>query len=66
MASPIYQQIAGTLRQRINSGKYAEGDQIPALEKLTEEFGVSRMTVIKAIDSIEAQGYVQRFQGRGT
>ena len=66
MASPIYQQIAGTLRHRVNSGKYAEGDQIPALEKLTEEFGVSRMTVIKAIDSIEAQGYVQRFQGRGT
>lgn len=66
MASPIYQQIAGTLRQRINTGRYGEGDQIPSLEKLIGEFGASRMTVIKAINNLEAEGFVQRFQGRGT
>ena len=66
MASPIYQQIAGTLRQRINSGKYSEGDQIPPLGKLIGEFGASRMTVVKAIDNLEAEGFVKRYQGRGT
>lgn len=66
MNSPVYQQIAGVLKRRITSGQYVEGDQIPALEDLLDEFSVSRMTMVKSLDLLDAQGLLKRQRGRGT
>ena len=37
---PLYLQVASVMRQRINSGRWAEGEKISTLEELEEEFGV--------------------------
>src|SRR3546814_13223778 len=45
---PAYQRIRDTLRAKIESGEYREGDRLPPESKLVEEFGVARMTVRQA------------------
>jgi GntR family transcriptional regulator len=63
---PLYLQVASVMRQRINSGRWAEGEQISTLEELEEEFGVARVTIRQAIEVLRAEGLLQAQQGRGT
>lgn len=42
------------------------GDPIPSERALTELFGVSRMTIRQAIDSLVSEGVLEKVQGRGT
>lgn len=62
----IYKQIANTLRIRIGTAEYAVGSALPGEHRLAEEFGVSRMTVRKAIDLLVGWGLVFRKNGSGT
>ena len=63
---PLYLQVASVMRQRINSGRWAEGEKISTLEELEEEFGVARVTVRQAIELLRAEDLLQAQQGRGT
>lgn len=63
---PLYLQVASVMRQRINSGRWAEGDRISTIEELEEEFGVARVTVRQAIELLRADGLLHAQQGRGT
>lgn len=63
---PLYLQVASVMRQRIDCGRWAEGEQISTLEALEEEFGVARVTIRQAIELLRAEGLVQARQGRGT
>jgi GntR family transcriptional regulator len=63
---PLYLQVASVMRQRINSGHWAEGDRISTLEELAEEFAVARVTIRQAIELLRADGLLQAQQGRGT
>jgi DNA-binding LacI/PurR family transcriptional regulator len=54
------------LQDRIQSGEFEPGRPIPTERELGEEYGVSRITVIKALDMLEHDGYILRQQGRGT
>lgn len=67
-ASPIprYLQLAELMRQRIARGLWAEGQKLPSLEALVQEFGVARVTVRQAIDLLARDGLVSPQQGRGT
>ena len=65
-ARPIYVTIAGDLRQEIAAGTYGLGDQIPTEAELCKRYGVSRMTVRQALDSLVASGYLKRRRGKGT
>lgn len=62
----IYKAIANTLRIRIGTAEYAVGSALPGEHRLAEEFGVSRMTVRKAIDLLVSWGLVFRKNGSGT
>ena len=42
------------------------GDPLPSERELCERFGISRMTVRQAVDTLVADGVVERHQGRGT
>lgn len=64
--APLYVQVAAALRQRIEDGRWAQGDKISTLEELEAEFQVARVTVRQAVDILEKEGLVQRQQGRGT
>ena len=63
---PLYLQVASVMRQRINSGYWAEGEQISTLEELEEEFSLARVTIRQAIELLRGEGLLQAQQGRGT
>ena len=63
---PRYYQIYTILLDRIQSSEFEPGSAIPTERELGEEYGVSRITVIKALDMLEHDGHIVRQQGRGT
>lgn len=63
---PRYYQVYLTLRDWINNGNYRSGTQLPTESDLCETFGVSRITVRKAVDLLATDHLVRREQGRGT
>lgn len=66
MGSPIYIQIHNQIRQAIEQGKWQVGDRIPAERILAEQFGVSRMTLRQAIQTLVDEGILDRRVGAGT
>ncbi len=62
---PPYRQIAIMLRDAIESGKLAPGEQLPSESELIEHFGVARMTVRQAIQELRGEGLVHSEHGRG-
>lgn len=63
---PLYAQAAGQLRLKILRGEWPRGLQIPIIEELQEEFGLSRATIREALDMLEQDGLIERHRGRGT
>jgi GntR family transcriptional regulator len=63
---PLYQQLQRALREAIDRRILDVNDALPAERDLAEEFGVSRITVRKAIDGLVGEGLLTRRQGSGT
>jgi GntR family transcriptional regulator len=63
---PAYLHIARTLGERVASGFYPEGGLLPSGSELCAEFGVSPMTVRRALTMLEDQGVVVGKRGCGT
>lgn len=63
---PKYKAILENLRQSLASGEYRAGERLPSDEELTRRFAVSRMTVVKAMQELQASGLVVRRVGSGT
>jgi GntR family histidine utilization transcriptional repressor len=63
---PAFQAIKTHVLKRIQDGVWKEGDSIPGEEALAREFGVSRMTVNRAIRELSNEQIVERIQGSGT
>jgi GntR family transcriptional regulator len=66
MAEPLYHQTAAVLRSRIADGVWKEGDRMPPERQLCQEFGVSTITMRRAVGTLVAEGLVARLQGKGT
>ncbi len=62
----LYAQVANIFRQRIRSGHWAAGDQLPTLDDLEGEFHVARVTLRQALNLLESEGMIWRRRGRGT
>ncbi|MCA3255791.1 MAG: GntR family transcriptional regulator [Alphaproteobacteria bacterium] len=63
---PVFQQLYLTLRQRISDGVLPAERPLPAEPKLATDFGVSRVTVRRALSLLERDGLVDRRRGAGT
>lgn len=63
---PAYLQLANILRQNVATGRLRPGDQLPSESQLCDRYGVSPMTVRRAINLLVDQGVVVAEQGRGT
>lgn len=63
---PAYQQIKDYVLTKIHAGVWKEGDAIPGEEALARSFGVSRMTVNRALRELSDELIVERVQGSGT
>jgi DNA-binding GntR family transcriptional regulator len=60
-----YQQIADSLRSRIDSGEFAPGGALPSESALGEEFGVARTTVRRALATLEKERLIKALPGTG-
>ncbi|NIR41901.1 MAG: GntR family transcriptional regulator [Actinobacteria bacterium] len=65
MRTPRYQQIADDLRVRIAEGGYTAGRLLPSEADLSREFGVSRVTVRRALEQLREAGLIDARQGLG-
>jgi GntR family transcriptional regulator of arabinose operon len=63
---PLYFQVYKSLLGRIQSGEFSPGSFLPPERQLTEDYGVSRITIIKALNELVHEQYIKRQQGRGT
>ena len=64
--SPLYQQLMTRLKNDIVAGVYPAGGRIPSEQLLCETYGVSRVTVRKAMLDLVQEGMLVRRQGKGT
>jgi len=63
---PKYHRVYLVLRQRIRDGAFGYDGGFPSEQELTRDFGVSRITIRKALDRLEREGAIDRQRGRGT
>lgn len=64
--SPLHQQISDWLAGQIESGALAPDERLPSEHELCEQFDVSRVTVRRALQTLEAEGRIIRRQGIGS
>ncbi len=57
---------ADAIRLRILTGRYSAGNSLPGERELSDELGVSRLTLRSAISHLEAEGLVRAVHGSGT
>ena len=62
---PVYQQVAGILRDQIKSGKIEPRLPIPSIRTLCETYGIARATAGKAIHMLSDEGLIRRVPGKG-
>ena len=63
---PIYLQIHDQLQAEIEKGTWGVGDRLPSERDLSLQFGVSRMTLRQAIQTLADEGVLERKIGSGT
>jgi GntR family transcriptional regulator len=63
---PLYYQIANILQARIHSGASPPGSLLGTEKGLAESFGVSRITIQKALQALHQEGLIDRRRARGT
>ncbi len=63
---PKYEQIKRSIAQEIEADDYAIGAAFPSESQLLRRFEVSRPTLIRALQELVREGYLDRQQGRGT
>jgi len=63
---PIFQRIKDHLLAEIQGGVWKEGEAIPSEQVLAKQFGVSRMTVNRAVKELTSEQILNRIQGSGT
>jgi len=64
--APLYHQLRRALRDAIEDNRLVVDEALPAERDLATEFGVSRITVRKALDALVSEGMLTRRQGAGT
>lgn len=65
-AIPLYEQIKNAIKENILENNLSFGDKLPSFRTLSKDLKVSIITVKKAYDELEDEGFVQTKQGLGT
>lgn len=63
---PIYEQIVDQIKTLIRKGELKENDSLPSVRSLSKELKISALTVKKAYDNLEAEGFTVTVHGKGT
>ncbi|MBQ1410726.1 MAG: GntR family transcriptional regulator [Oscillospiraceae bacterium] len=65
-STPIYEQIMNAIKENVKNGTLSAEAQLPSVRQLSRELGISILTVKKAYDGLEAEGFIVVRQGLGT
>lgn len=65
-AVPIYEQIKNAIRDEILKGNLKSGEKLPSVRAMARELSISILTVKKAYDELESEGFIESRQGLGT
>ncbi len=63
---PIYEQIKNSIIEQIMNDELKEDEAIPSIRNLAQDIKISVMTIKKAYDELEREGYIISRQGKGT
>lgn len=63
---PIYEQIKNAIITAIMNGELNEDESIPSIRSLAQDIRISVMTIKKAYDELEEEGYIITRQGKGS
>lgn len=63
---PIYEQITSQIKAMIMSGELQAGDAIPSMRALAKSIHVSVITVQKAYEELQRDGFIEATVGRGS
>lgn len=62
---PIYEQIKNAIISQIMNDELEEGELLPSIRNLAQDIKISVMTIKKAYDELEREGYISIRQGKG-
>lgn len=63
---PIYEQIKKEIKKAINNNELKENSILPSIRSLAKDLRISILTVKKAYDELEQEGYLKTVQGKGS
>ena len=63
---PIYEQIVSQIKDKIIQGELREEEMLPSVRTFAKELKVSALTVKKAYDALEEEGFVVTVHGKGS
>ncbi len=63
---PIYEQIKTAIKQAIFSNELKEEDMLPSVRSMANDLKISFLTVKRAYDELEQEGYIKTVQGKGS
>ena len=63
---PIYEQIFGQIKNCIMCGELKEEEMLPSVRSLAKDLRVSALTVKKAYDTLEQEGFIITVHGKGS
>lgn len=63
---PIYEQLVEQVKNEILSGKLTENEVLPSVRALSGELRISALTVKKAYDKLEEEGFIVTVHGKGS
>ena len=62
----LYIQLLKSIKEKMIRGEYQIGDRLESERSMAEQYGINRMTVRRALKSLEEEGYLQARRGSGT
>lgn len=65
-AMALYEQVKDFIARKIQEGAWRAGDRLPSESELVTQFGISRMTVNRALRELAEQGRIVRVAGVGS
>lgn len=63
---PIYEQIIDQIKTMIRKQELKQNDQLPSVRALSKELTISALTVKKAYDELEREGFTVTIHGKGS
>lgn len=63
---PIYEQIVDAVKTQIRKGELKEDENLPSVRMLAKDLKISALTVKKAYDALEEEGFVITIHGKGS